>query len=253
MLDYIIFNAIFIVSIVLLYSIRSSQNIIARLISGAIKKDRRKKISRSYLEQFREHKTGSSSLLVQMLPWFAVLAVVFILSNQYVYFGTIMTGSMEPKFKRGDLVLMQTFNKDVKVGDIIMYTSVRFIEPITHRVVKIAPDGTMTTKGDNNLDEDPWVIRKQNVMGKAVTMGGEPVVLKSLGKIFVPESSDFSIMIEIPKGMEITILFQKFRAVQPLVIIFGTIFYFFILIETRMEKTRKLKRYGGGIKNEGGN
>lgn len=252
MLDYIIFIAILAVAVILLYCIKNSQNIITRLISGVFINDRRRKISKSYLERFREHKSGSSSIVAQMLPWLAVLAVAFILSSQYVYFGTIMTGSMEPEFKRGDLVLMQTINKDVKIGDIIMYTSIRFKEPITHRVAEIVPDGSVRTKGDNNPNMDPWIIRKQNIMGKAVTIHGEPVILKGLGMLLVPESSDFTVTTEPPKGMEITVLFQQFRAIMPLVIIFGTIFYFFILIETRMEKNRKLKR-NGGFKNEGGN
>jgi signal peptidase I len=50
---------------------------------------------------------------------------------------------------------------------------------ITHRIVKVNPDGTLVTKGDHNHDNDPQSLAVANVKGRAVLRVpyvGRPVV-----------------------------------------------------------------------------
>jgi signal peptidase len=75
----------------------------------------------------------------------------------------ILTNSMIPTLYPGDAVVLYGTD-DIKVGDIIVFDAGRkgcidetgrlLSQPIIHRVIKINPDGTLETKGDNN----PWQI-----------------------------------------------------------------------------------------------
>ncbi len=81
----------------------------------------------------------------------------------------VATGSMEPKYSVGDVIIIkQTPKEKIKVGDIINYISENEANTITHRVVNIVEkDGQVyyKTKGDNNNSEDPGLIRYDKVQG----------------------------------------------------------------------------------------
>ncbi len=71
---------------------------------------------------------------------------------------SILTGSMIPALYPGDAVVIYGTD-NIKVGDIIVFDAKRkgcivgnqyITEPIIHRVIKINPDGSFETKGDNN-------------------------------------------------------------------------------------------------------
>jgi signal peptidase I len=220
------------------------QGIAKKVLGNALMRDTKKKRRKIYIERFRgyKQKRSSNNIVFQLLPWIGILALIFILGNQYIYFGTVLSGSMQPIFKKGDLVLMQTVDKEPKTGDIIMFYIMGNKDPITHRIIRITSSGGIMTKGDNNPDEDSWILTKDNIIGKAVTFGKGPVALKGLGAILVPEAGDFTIMRKLTIGSQITMLFQQFRILQPMIILFGTIFYLFTLIETRMENERRFKR-----------
>ena len=47
----------------------------------------------------------------------------------------VLTGSMEPAFQRGDLLLVTHFPEDLKMGDIIVFKSKGQIIPIVHRAL----------------------------------------------------------------------------------------------------------------------
>ncbi|GJM99049.1 hypothetical protein PR202_ga16112 [Eleusine coracana subsp. coracana] len=93
----------------------------------------------------------------------------------------VVSGSMEPALKRGDLVLFvkSDAGQTVQEGDVILFKSEEFHIPIVHRVTEIHErrDGgvDILTKGDNNDLDDaaflyggrPW-LRRDEVLGKAV-------------------------------------------------------------------------------------
>lgn len=87
----------------------------------------------------------------------------------------VMTGSMEPEIKGGDLVICKTTKaENISKGDIISFfdpdgngTSV-----VTHRVTEVInEDGKISfrTKGDANLIEDKSVVPAENLVGKYKT------------------------------------------------------------------------------------
>ena len=88
--------------------------------------------------------------------------------RQYI----VATGSMEPKYKVGDLVFIRkTPEEKIKIGDIINYISENGTDTITHRVTDIIKKDGQTyyqTKGDNNNSEDPELVKYRQVNGKLV-------------------------------------------------------------------------------------
>ena len=82
---------------------------------------------------------------------------------------TVISGSMEPKYKIGDvLVAVETDPKDIKVGDAISYLGAKNSfkdKVITHEVVKIERDKQgkyyFHAKGLANAIEDPIVEESQ--------------------------------------------------------------------------------------------
>ncbi|MCX9082678.1 MAG: signal peptidase I [Candidatus Methanoperedens sp.] len=209
------------------------------VISTGSEKNNRK----IYMGRFREHREPRSgrNIIIQLLPFLLVLGVIFFLGNQYIYFGTVLSGSMEPVFKKGDLVLMQTIYKEPQIGDIISTSIYGYREPITHRVIQINDYG-VRTKGDNNQAQDDWVLKKEMIVGKAVIIGNKPVIIRGLGGILVDEAGEFTVLNRLTRDFGTRRLFRQFRSMQPLIIFFATIFYFFILIETRREEEKRFVR-----------
>ena len=57
-----------------------------------------------------------------------------------------------------------------KVGDVIVYSVPQEPYPIIHRIIKINPDGTYQTKGDNNMQQYGYElsVRKEQIHGKVI-------------------------------------------------------------------------------------
>jgi len=79
----------------------------------------------------------------------------------------VLSGSMEPVFASGDLVLVKEVPSDsLKEGDIIAFREGNAV--VTHRILTIAEeDGTRryVTKGDNNNVEDSIAITDEMIEG----------------------------------------------------------------------------------------
>lgn len=88
---------------------------------------------------------------------------------------TVLTGSMQPKYNIGDVLLCQQLDpKDLKVGDDISYLGTEGSyqnKVITHRIVEIEKTENnellFHTQGLTNNVEDP-VIRENQIYGKIV-------------------------------------------------------------------------------------
>jgi signal peptidase len=69
-------------------------------------------------------------------------------------------------FLKGDaLVVRGVPEKDLKIGDVIVYDINGQTTPIVHRIVKFG-NGQIITKGDHNPSMDPW--RPVKIYGKAI-------------------------------------------------------------------------------------
>ena len=78
----------------------------------------------------------------------------------------VVSGSMEPTIYKGDIIIINTKDKNYKENDIITFRG-KEGEFVTHRIIKI-DDKTMITKGDNNNSEDD-PIKTSSIVGKYVT------------------------------------------------------------------------------------
>jgi signal peptidase len=112
----------------------------------------------------------------------------------------VYTGSMEPAIPVGSVVVIKPVDPEtLKVGDIICF---QLSEPtsITHRIINITNEGFIT-KGDANEDPDQWIVKKENVIGKAV------FTIPFIGYIgyFVRTPIGFILLIIIPASLIIII------------------------------------------------
>ena len=94
----------------------------------------------------------------------------------------VATGSMEPTLKVGDLIIINTKEKNYQSKDIITFYDVNG-SFVTHRLVSIKGD-KMITKGDANNTEDEELTSK-NIVGKYIfKIAGLGILLKSLRSPF---------------------------------------------------------------------
>jgi len=95
----------------------------------------------------------------------------------------VISGSMEPKISKGDIVVIDTKVKKYKVNDIITFKDVNG-SFVTHRIVEIN-DSELITKGDanNTIDE---AIDKDMIIGRYVyQINGIGALIKSLRSPFI--------------------------------------------------------------------
>jgi len=122
----------------------------------------------------------------------------------------VYTGSMEPAIPVGSVVVIKPVDPEtLKIGDIICFT---LTEPtsITHRIKNITDEGFIT-KGDANEDPDQWIVKKENVIGKAI------LTVPFIGYLgyFVRTPIGFILLIVIPASviiiMEIRNIVKELR------------------------------------------
>lgn len=114
---------------------------------------------------------------IVMIVLVLVLAVILIqrVTNNKLSLGgyriyTVVTRSMEPKYKVGDILISKEKNpQDIEIGDNVVYLGKEADfknKIVTHKVIKINKDETtgkinFTTKGINNIVEDPEINEDQ--------------------------------------------------------------------------------------------
>ena len=133
---------------------------------------------------------------IKVIVWIFVLLVIFVILVQRIFDNrvsigsyrmfTVVTGSMEPVYNVGDVVISKEVEPStINKGDDVVYLGEKndFKDKIvTHRVIKIEnKDGEyyFTTKGVANDYSDP-VISSNQIYGKVVY---KPVVLSFLSGI----------------------------------------------------------------------
>ncbi|PWB56914.1 MAG: signal peptidase I [Candidatus Methanoperedenaceae archaeon] len=216
----------------------------SRLIRKFLFADKTKKKRNFYLERFREYKRSNfdKNTIVKLLPLLAVLAFLYVLISQNLFFGAVLSGSMEPTFKRGDLVLMQSLYGEPAVGDIIMFIPMKGMEPITHRITSIDKYKYIRTKGDANPKEDDWIVRIMDIKAKSVIIFGKPIVLPGFGTSLVSRAENFSIVTKLTKEQSLDSLFQQFRSYTPLIIFIMLVIYIFMVVDSGDEEKHRSGR-----------
>jgi signal peptidase len=103
------------------------------------------------------------ALLFVAVPIGVVVATVLALSGSYKVY-VIHTGSMTPTIPSRSAVLVH--EDHYRVGQVVSFHTASGI--VTHRVVRRNIDGSLTTKGDGNKDNDVNVVEPTNVIGGVV-------------------------------------------------------------------------------------
>lgn len=131
---------------------------------------------------------------------YVVIIIIGIILAQHL--NVVVSGSMEPVFYRGDVVVIQKANflglsemntSQLNVGDIVIYDATWFPEPVIHRIIYkgTTPDGRLyyQTKGDNNPSPDPVVVYPEQVQAKVINFGQNsgqsPFVIPQIGQITI--------------------------------------------------------------------
>ncbi len=109
---------------------------------------------------------GASLLLLAL--------VVTVPRRADISFHKVAGTSMAPTINRGEvIVLKRVAPAAVQAGDIIGFRVPGVDTPVVHRVVRVVfgRDGQrvgFVTRGDNVEDEDPWVVRPEDLLGVVV-------------------------------------------------------------------------------------
>jgi len=172
-IEGIIVSGIFLFLFLILYLYKHENKYIINILSWQYKSERAK------LE--KDSKTEDWILLI------ALFVLIFIMGIKLITFTVVISDSMKPEFQRGDMVLMQAFFKEPKVGDIITFNAEDARYAITHRVVSTGE--IITTKGDNNPYKDNYKTTQDKVLLKAVVINNHPIVIKGLGALFITDYS----------------------------------------------------------------
>ena len=127
-------------------------------------------VQQFYLAEAHELKNEKESSFGWILTSItSVLIIWFAVGLFPIYPSVIVTGSMEPIIKPGDIVLVKKIDgQDVKINDIIVYRAEKI--NITHRVIKIENEGEKKyqTQGDANGIPDADLVSTEQVRGKVV-------------------------------------------------------------------------------------
>jgi signal peptidase I len=90
-------------------------------------------------------------------------------------FATVMSASMAPTIKTGDMVVLQRLHAPARVGDIVAVSvpddaRARYGYPpvVIHRVVSIGADGQVRTQGDARPEPDPFTVPRTALTTKVI-------------------------------------------------------------------------------------
>jgi hypothetical protein len=84
------------------------------------------------------------------------------------FFAAYVGPSMNPTLREPELLEIVPYgSRPMKVGDVVLFLSPEHDQQIVHRIIRLSPKGIIT-RGDNNSQEDPYCIKPDNILGRAV-------------------------------------------------------------------------------------
>ena len=122
---------------------------------------------------------------------YAIILIIVLIAAQHL--NVVVSGSMEPAFYRGDIVMVEKANffgidefnpEEVQVGDVVVYDAAWYDQPVIHRIINITDiNGTTmyVIKGDNNNATDPYYVKADQIRDRVVTIGDNLVVIPKIG------------------------------------------------------------------------
>lgn len=123
----------------------------------------------------------------------------------------VLTGSMEPNIKSGDLVLVKEVDiEQLKEGDIIAFRHMEEDVVLIHRIVgrETEEEIILRTKGDNNQTEDKLNVNCENIEGIYIMR------FEKIGKIAMFMRSHEGVVISILAIISIFFLWQLRKSLK---------------------------------------
>jgi len=140
-------------------------------------------------KRIEEHLARKKVHFARIVAVLAIFAIIFALAmTNKLFWAVVTSNSMAPTLKRGDMYLAQAIYVEPKVGDIVMFKRSDIQPPITHRILKIEGDRIYT--GGDASGPDPWFITKEDIIAKAVMIGGKPIVIRGFGSYFILDAKE---------------------------------------------------------------
>lgn len=140
--------------------------------------------------------------------WFIfiiMLAAVVFLNFKLIMLTVVLSDSMVPEFKRGDMIVTQTLFLKPEVGDIVTFKADDRTFTISHRVITVNGE-FIKTKGDNIAIPDSDRTTQKNIIAKAIQINGHPLVIENLGALFITDYSKEGVIYKL--GDRFTLLQQ---------------------------------------------
>lgn len=130
----------------------------------------------------------------EIVAYVIIILLALVLAQ---HLNVVVSGSMEPEFYRGDIVVVEKANlfglgiqefdpNDVQVGDIVVYNAEWVDEAVIHRVINITEINGSTyfvIKGDNNDVPDPYYVSPDQITDRVVTLADDPLIIPYIGNI----------------------------------------------------------------------
>ena len=122
---------------------------------------------------------------------YAIILIIVLIASQHL--SVVVSGSMEPTFYRGDIVVLEKADffgihefdpNTVEVGDVVVYDASWYDQPVIHRIINITDiNGTTmyVIKGDNNNNPDPYYVKAEQIESKVVTLGDNLLIIPKIG------------------------------------------------------------------------
>eukprot|EP00871_Galdieria_phlegrea_P005655 jgi/Galph1/6090/GphlegSOOS_G4680.1 len=153
--------------------------------------------------------------LINLLLVFASALVIWrgaiVLSFSESPVVVVLSGSMEPGMRRGDLLVLNNRSTELRCGDIVVYKVRNREIPIVHRIIEVHDDGKeplYLTKGDNNFFDDrslyspnTFFLKRSDIVGKAV------FIVRFIGMVTIMMKEHPLLKYLIVGGLSLTVLF----------------------------------------------
>lgn len=156
-------------------------------------KKRKNRQKKQKEKQQMQDKQKQSNILREVASYVIIIIIAILLS---AHLNVVVSGSMEPAFYRGDIVVtegtniygIQEFNPetDVNIGDVVVYDATWYSEPVIHRVIAeeyINGSKYFEIKGDHNNQADPYLVTPSQIKAKVVTIGDYLFIIPKIGYI----------------------------------------------------------------------
>jgi signal peptidase I len=156
--------------------------------------------------QVRNNKIGNVVKFLGYALSGILISFSILSASGFVKARIVLTGSMEPVIKPGDIVLLApTPRTQPELGDIAAYTARRFsgesVGIFTHRIIGGDPVNGWLMKGDNNPTPDVQKPKAEDISGVVF------FVIPWIGKLMAPKM----LMILIPVGVGIWLIIDTLK------------------------------------------